>query len=240
MATFTGTLDTGVISAVAVGTDGSGQLLASAVTPAGGNSDGALVLTDASGNVGTNIPSASFVATNAAGQLVAGTSITATSVTATGLTNAGAVGTDASGLLVVSSTNLLATITLSSSQLLSLSTTPVVLVPAPGAGLYLFPHSYMLEYNFGGTAYSTPAPTNNCWINWGGQAINSSNGPMSFDWGVSFIKSSSSVLALGVCGNGLISLAVAENNSLMFGAPNPLSNGNGTLKVSLTYSILSV
>jgi hypothetical protein len=133
----------------------------------------------------------------------------------------------------------LVTVTLSSAQLLALSTTPITLLAAPGAGLYYFPQCYILENIFGTVAYSTPLSTNNCFINWGGQAINSANAPMSFDWGTSFIKATSSCLALGTCGNGFMSLSVAVNNSLVFGAPNALTLGNGTLKVTLAYSILS-
>ena len=134
------------------------------------------------------------------------------------------------------------TTNITSAQLLALSTTPITVAPAPGVGLYLCPISYVLEYTYGGTAYSSPAHTNNCFINWGGQTVSSANFVMSFDWALAggFIESTVSCLALGACGNSPIALSVATNNSLIFGAPNALTLGNGTLKVILTYVVLPV
>jgi hypothetical protein len=133
------------------------------------------------------------------------------------------------------------TVNLTSAQLLALSTTPILLVPAPGAGKYIFALDYILEYTYGGTAYSSPLHTNNCMINWLGQTINSANFVMEFDWALAggFIESTSSMLASGPCGNSPYSLAVATNNGLQFGAPNALTLGNGTLRVTLTYIVLS-
>jgi hypothetical protein len=137
---------------------------------------------------------------------------------------------------------LVATINLTSAQLLALSTTPVLLLPAPGAGLYYFVQSYILEYTFGGVAYSSGAHTQDCFINWGGQAINSANFIMQMNWAAAggFIENTSSVFASGPCGNVPYSVAVANNNSLYFGVPNALSLGNGSLKVTVTYSVLPV
>lgn len=133
------------------------------------------------------------------------------------------------------------TVTLTAAQLLALNTTPILIVPAPGAGNIIFPQSFMLEYLYGGTAYHTPLTTNNAFFGWVGQAINSIDSPIAFTgWGV-FIETALSCLAFGPTGNAAnvgINLANAENKGLQFGVPNALTLGNGTLKVTLVYSII--
>jgi hypothetical protein len=61
---------------------------------------------------------------------------------------------------------------------------------------------------------------------------------MLFTWGL-WIKSAVSQLAIGACGNSPIALSSAVNKPLYFGAPNALTLGNGSLRVTVTYSILS-
>jgi len=136
----------------------------------------------------------------------------------------------------------ISTVALTSAQLLALATIPILIAPAPGAGKYLYPISFTLEYLFGGTAYHTPATTNNAFFNWIGQAINSADAPIAFTgWGV-FIEKTASVLAFGPVGNAAntgIVLANATNQGLQFGIPSALTLGNGTLTVTLVYSILA-
>jgi len=142
----------------------------------------------------------------------------------------------------VPSNILIATVTLTSAQLLALSTTPIPLVAAPGAGKYIFPQMFVLEYLFGSVAYHPTASTNNAFINWTGQAINSNNAPVAIPgWGV-FIAATASSVLFGSVANAAasaISLASATNKGLNFGIPNPVTLGNGTLRVTLVYSILS-
>ena len=134
------------------------------------------------------------------------------------------------------------TVTLTSAQLLALSTTPIQIVAAPGAGKYIFPVSYALEYIFGTHAYSTPAKTNNAFFGYTGNAINSINSPMALTgWGT-FIENTFSCLMFGVVGNAAnvgITLSQIVNQGIEFGVPNALTLGNGTMKVTLTYMVLS-
>lgn len=134
-------------------------------------------------------------------------------------------------------------VTLSSAQLLALNTSPVLMVNPPGAGFCLFPLGYCLEYKFGTHAYSTPAKTNNCFFGWTGQAINSVNSPIAFTgWGT-FIENTFSCLAFGIVGNAAnvgITLTGAANAGIQFGVPNALTLGDGTLTVTLMYSVVKV
>ncbi len=147
---------------------------------------------------------------------------------------AGPTGPAGSGLSV--------TVTLTAAQLLALNTTPILLVAAPGAGKFIFPQSFVIELIFGTVAYSTPLSTNNAFINWVGQGINSTNAPIAIPgWGV-FIKSAFSALLFGSVGNAAataITTASAINQGLQFGIPNALTLGNGTMKVTLNYSIIT-
>lgn len=132
------------------------------------------------------------------------------------------------------------TVSLTAAQLLALSTTSIQIVAAPGAGNYILPIAYSLEYIYGGTAYHTPATTNNAFFGWSGSTINSVNSPIAFTgWGV-FIENTFSCFAFGTVGNAAnvgITTASSINTAIVFGVPNALTLGNGTLKVTLMYTI---
>jgi len=137
---------------------------------------------------------------------------------------------------------LTSSVTLTSAQLLAINTTPVQLVPAPGAGLYIWPVAYAMEYLFGGTAYSSPAHTNACVITYGNPPATTANEIVVYTWTAAtsgIIEATTSCVFQGVCGEGLVTLSIANNAPLMFSAPNAVTGGNGTLKITLTYSILS-
>lgn len=131
--------------------------------------------------------------------------------------------------------------TLTSAQLLALNTNPILLVNSPGIGKYIFPIAYALTYNFGTTAYHTPAKTNNCFFGWTGQAVNSVNSPIAVPgWGV-FIANAFSCSVFGIVGNAAnvgITTIGELNQGMQFGVPNPLTLGDGTLTIALLYTVL--
>jgi hypothetical protein len=136
-----------------------------------------------------------------------------------------------------------ATVTLTSAQLLALSSTPVTLIPAPGAGFYLFPQYYTMDYTFGGTAYSSPAHTNDCYFSLGAPPVTSSNEVVVYQWAnaaTGIIEAAASCVFYGLCGEGLIPTATANNAPLVFSAPAALTLGNGTLKITVNYSVVPV
>jgi hypothetical protein len=134
-----------------------------------------------------------------------------------------------------------ATVSLTSAQLLALHATPVQILPAPGPGLYNWPIAYAMEYIFGGIAYSSPAHTNDCFITYGNPPAASTNELVIYAWANAasgIIEATQSCIFQGVCGNGLITLSIAENAPVMFSAPDALTLGNGTLNISVSYSTL--
>ena len=135
-----------------------------------------------------------------------------------------------------------ATVLITSVQLLALSLVPVQLIAAPGVGLYLWPIAYAMEYLYGGIAYSSPAHTNSCYMTYGNPPATASNELVVYDWAsatTGIIEATSNVVFQGVCGEGLISLATAENAPLMFSAPAILTLGTGTLKITMSYVVLT-
>jgi hypothetical protein len=138
---------------------------------------------------------------------------------------------------------LVATVTLTAAQLLALSSTPVQVIPAPGVGNYLFPQYYTMSYHFGGTAYTSPAHTNDCYFTLGNPPATISNEVMVYAWAAvtsGIIEATQSVVFFGICGEGLIPATVANNAPLMFSAPNALTLGNGVLVITVHYSVLPV
>jgi hypothetical protein len=140
---------------------------------------------------------------------------------------------------------LIATAALTSAQLLALATSSVPIIPTPGASLYIQPWDYVLELVFGGTAYATAANTNACYLGYQSPFPSSAvNYAMLFTWGgptlaTSFVETTATSIATGPCGNAPITLSAITNQPLYFGAPHSLTAGNGTLKVTVTYSILA-
>jgi hypothetical protein len=136
------------------------------------------------------------------------------------------------------------TVSLTKAQLLALSVTPIQLVPAPGAGLYLWPIAFLMEYTFHTTAYSSPAHTQDCFITYGNPPATTENEAMFYNWAnatTGIIEATHSCIYQGVCGSGsLVTLSVATNAPLMFSAPNALTLGDGTLRVMVSYATLTV
>lgn len=134
---------------------------------------------------------------------------------------------------------LQATVTLTSAQLLALSTTPITVIPAPGAGFYIFPQYYTMEYTFGGIAYSG---TGNCSFIFGPPpVVNPTNLITLYNWTAAtsgIIHAAFSCTFIGICGEGLTPITTINNAAVVFTAPNALTLGNGTLKITVNYSVV--
>jgi hypothetical protein len=133
------------------------------------------------------------------------------------------------------------TVTLTSAQLLALSTIPITVIPAPGVGFYIFPQDYTMEYTFGGTAY---AGTGNCSFIFGPPpVVNPTNLITLYNWTAAtsgIIHAAFSCVFIGICGEGLTPITSINNAAVVFTAPNALTLGNGTLKITINYSVLPI
>ena len=131
-----------------------------------------------------------------------------------------------------------ATVTLTSAQLLALSTTPITVIPAPPAGYYVFPTYYTMQYHFGGTAY---AGSGSCSLIYGlPPVVNPTNLITLYNWTAAsgIIHAAFSCTFIGICGEGLTPYTTVNGAAVMFTAPTALTLGNGTLTITLNYSLL--
>jgi hypothetical protein len=130
-------------------------------------------------------------------------------------------------------------VTLTSAQLLALSTTPVTLVPAPPAGFYIFPTYYTMQYHFGGSAY---AGTGSCDFIYGPPpVVNPTNLLATYNWTAAtsgIVKAAASCTFIGIFGEGLTPYTTVGGAAVVFTAPTAITGGNGTLTITINYSIL--
>jgi hypothetical protein len=138
---------------------------------------------------------------------------------------------------------LQATITLVAAQLLALSTNPITLIAAPGAGFYLWPQYYTMEYTFGGVAYSSPSHNDDCYLTYGLPPAVTSNEIVVYGWAnvaSGIIEAAASCTFIGICGEGLTPITTVNNAAVVFSAPHALTLGNGQLKITVNYSVCTI
>ena len=129
------------------------------------------------------------------------------------------------------------TVSLSSAQLLALNTSPVTIVPAPGAGSYILVLVTSYELIYGSSPYSLAGDPPG--LAYGGNATY----PADEGWNVSSFTGSSSSVAF-VTGPGSIGFVPTSNVSnqpvkLVADIGNPTS-GNSTGKVTVLYATVTL
>ena len=121
-----------------------------------------------------------------------------------------------------------ATVTLSSADILDLHNTPVELVAAPGAGKWLVPVQFVAYFTAGASEYLSGGSVVAAWY-WGTERradIADLSG------------TSSSVAVTAVTASGNASDVV--NKAILIGAVDALTDGDGTLTITVWYSIEDV
>jgi hypothetical protein len=127
---------------------------------------------------------------------------------------------------------------ITSAQLLALKTTPLQLVPAPGAGLAIIVHSISLKINFGTVAYTLNAGTLKLFLGTTANAV-ALTGDLS-----ALLTQTSSKENLGVpaLATGVQTVANTENQGLFLGNDGAANYtlGDGTLDIVLQYQIVQM
>lgn len=125
--------------------------------------------------------------------------------------------------------------TLSAAQIKALHTTPITLIQAPGAGLFIYPLIWTFNLHFGTAAFTTNGTTD---VYWGSSAgANMTN----FDLDALLLGTANELNFGGGVANasGFVTPTEYVNQPLVVGATANPATGDGTLGISLTYVLLS-
>lgn len=120
---------------------------------------------------------------------------------------------------------------LSAADILTLDTIPVELVPAPGAGKMVVPQSYLAQLTAGATAYAGVSLK---------VGFNITMSPVGID--SSFLTGAVNSVATGPAYEILAPQSDVENKALILytDAPTAPPSGDGTLQITIFYSIVDL
>lgn len=123
-------------------------------------------------------------------------------------------------------------VTLSSAQCLALDTTPITLIPAPGAGQAIFIEEYLAFLDFNSVAYTGGALELH-YTNAAGTAI------VAFDASWFRAAADSHIMGLGDGqGNPAIGTLLTANAPVVICDAGTLADGNSPIKIKLRYRIV--
>jgi hypothetical protein len=130
-------------------------------------------------------------------------------------------------------------VNLTAAQILALSTTPVVLVPAPGANQYIAPTVVIFQFIYGGTPFTGVVGAN---LQVGDPTSVAGNVSWFFLTQVGLLDQTTSQVSPAIVENAVIQVANATNAPLVINssAASPTGGGDGSiLRVITYYSVLS-
>ena len=128
-------------------------------------------------------------------------------------------------------------VTLSAAQLNGMHTSAPIVIPAPGAGLYLLPQSITAAYNFGGTPFTVTGGDQFMYFGWQEQALSTAAAIATLPDAGLVDQSSSQVFISTSFMNTPVSLSAVINKPLVLGINDTLSGGNGTLTLVISYTV---
>ena len=142
---------------------------------------------------------------------------------------------------------LIQTVKISNSQLLNMSTVPVVLIPAPGLGKYISPQAMSFQLNVGTIPFQIAnSGAGNSFVYWAGLSANINSSATYFPdsiggEGMDYTNAASQLIILpAYMILGSVGLAGAVNEALVMSMDDALSVGNGTMTVTISYTIVTI
>lgn len=134
--------------------------------------------------------------------------------------------------------------TVTSAQLLSLHTTPIVLVPAQGAGTVVLPTVASMIYFAGTTPYTITGSDGILYVNWNANNLYESCTGLEdagfLDQTTSQFQSVSAYTYTVSTETTPIPLSVVENQPLTLSIADTLTLGNGTVQVNILYKVFTI
>lgn len=127
----------------------------------------------------------------------------------------------------------------SPAQMLTLDSIPVVLIPSPGPGKYIFPQAFTAQYDAGKTPYTVTGADGFFYIGWNAMYPLSENNNLGFFPDTTFIDQSTSQVFIDSSYSAVSTpLTEAVNQPLILSIVDALTLGNGTLQINISYIIL--
>lgn len=138
-------------------------------------------------------------------------------------------------------------IRLTTAQLLSLSTTPVTIIPAPGVGKYIVPQIFTGQLTFGGTPFSIAnSGAGNTYLFWAGlgtgSAGSTSVGIMqdsAANGGMNYTASGSQLFVFPCLTDPSVPAVSILNQPLQIIMDDALTLGNGSMVITMSYIIVT-
>lgn len=141
----------------------------------------------------------------------------------------------------------IASIFITNSELLNMSTVPVVLIPSPGLGKYISPQAISFQLNVGTTPFQIAnSGSGNSFVYWAGLAATINNAATYFPdsisgEGMDYTNAASQLIILpSYMILGSVLLSGVEDEALVMSMDDALSVGNGTMLVTISYTIVTV
>jgi hypothetical protein len=159
-----------------------------------------------------------------------------------GMTSAGIIYNGSlKGNVAISAAPIVSVTILSSAQILALNTMPVIVVPTPGPGLYIAPQSVVAQYNAGGTPYTVTGSDGFLLVGWGGQpSIVDATAVVAIPNTNFLSQVTSQVEVTSSATNSSVPLSQTVNQPLVIKSLDTLTLGNGTLQITISYTITAV
>lgn len=141
----------------------------------------------------------------------------------------------------------IAQIRLTTAQLLALSTTPVTIIPAPGAGKYIVPQIFTGQLTFGGTPFSIAnGGAGSTYLFWAGLGTGSAGstavGNMAdsaANGGMDYTASGSQLFIFPCLTEPSVPAASILNQSLQIIMDDALTLGNGSMVITMSYIVVT-